>query len=63
MTWVGLESQPNAVITQGINGIAGTHIVYIDLQHGVDIQVASVDTIRIHNASGDTVVGNVTLIW
>jgi hypothetical protein len=41
----------------------GTHIVYIDEDHHVDIQVASADTILIHNGSTGTRAGNVTLIW
>jgi len=63
--WVGLESYPSAAITQGINGTAGTHIVWIDFGHAMDIQVASADTIRIHNGfgGGTAAVGNVTLVW
>ena len=63
MEWVGLESQAAAAITQGFSGTAGTHIVYIDSAHQVDIQVSSVDTIRVHNGSIGTRDGNVTLIW
>ena len=61
--WVGLESTGGAAITQGFTNVAGTHIVYIDFYHLVDIQVASADTIRVHNGEGFTVAGNVTLIW
>jgi hypothetical protein len=62
--WVGLESYPGAAIIQGISAIAGTHIVYIDFGNETDIQVASADTIRIHNGfGGGTVAGNVTLVW
>ena len=61
--WVGLESQPNAAITQGRNFTAGTHIVYIAFGHLVDIQVASADTIRVHNGNVATRAGNVTLVW
>jgi hypothetical protein len=63
IAWVGLESPSGAAITQGISATAGTHIVYIDLQHLVDIQVASIDTIRVHNGSASTKAGNVTLVW
>jgi hypothetical protein len=63
IAWVGLESQPNAAITQGITNTTGIHIVYIDGPHAVEIQTASVDRIRIHNGSGGTRAGNVTLIW
>ena len=61
--WVGLESYSSAAITQGASSAVGTHIVYIDFYHQVDIQVASFDTIRILNASTGTRAGNVTLVW
>ena len=62
--WVGLESTANAAITQGASSTAGTHIVYIDFSHTVDIRVASADTILIHNgADSGTRAVNVTLIW
>jgi hypothetical protein len=63
MIWVGLESYQNATITNGASGIAGTHIVYIQSGHNVDIQVASKDTIWVHNGLSVTAAGNVTLIW
>jgi hypothetical protein len=64
ITWVGLESTGGAAITQGhFTGVAGTHIVYIDYNHNVDIQTVSADTIRVHNSAGTTRAGNVTLIW
>ena len=61
--WVGLESLSPAAITSGVSGAAGTHIVYINLGHHVDIQVATADTILIHNGSTGTRAGNVTLVW
>jgi len=62
--WVGLESTLGAAITQGATATAGTHIVYIAYYHDVDIEVASADTIQIHNGSGSlTLAGNVTLVW
>jgi len=63
ITWVGLESTSGAAITQGVSFVATTHIVWIDHAHKVDIQVASADTIRVHNADSSTKAGNVTLIW
>jgi hypothetical protein len=63
IAWVGLESPSGAAITQGTNSIATTHIVYIDFAHLVDIQVASADTIWIHNGNSITMAGNVTLVW
>ena len=61
--WVGLESYGPAAITQGSSGTAGTHIVWIDLNHLVDIYVASADTIRVRNFDLLTLAGNVTLVW
>ena len=61
--WTGLESPFSASITNGFSGTAGTHIVYIDYSHQVDIEVASPDTIRVHNGSGAMRTGNVTLVW
>ena len=66
ITWVGLESYNGSpsTITSGDSTTAGTHIVYIDFNHQVSIQVASADTIRVHNANSSfTLAGNVTLIW
>ena len=61
--WVGLEAYGPAAITQGRTSAAGTHIVFIESNHQVDIQVASADTILIHNGSAATMAGNVTLVW
>ena len=64
--WAGLESGTGlttTTTTAGFSNTAGTHIVYIDGHHLVDIQVNSADTIRVHNSNSTTQVGNVTLIW
>jgi len=65
MTWAGLESFSgfNSTITSGEISVAGTHIVYIDFNHKVDVRVASADTIIIHNGQSSTMAGNVTLVW
>jgi hypothetical protein len=63
LEWVGLESHAGAAITQGFSGIAGTHMVYIDFSHQVDVEVNTTDSFRIHNGSGAVRTGNVTLIW
>jgi hypothetical protein len=60
--WVGLESG-GLNITSGATAAAGTHIVFIDGNHAVDIRVATADTILIHNGSAGTSAGNVTLVW
>jgi hypothetical protein len=64
--WVGLESwngTATTTTTAGGTATVGTHIVWIDSGHAVDIEVASADTIVVHNPSGGTRAGNVTLIW
>ena len=62
--WVGLEGPSSAAITSGGSGTAGTHIVFIDFDHLIDIQVAGVgSTILIHNGESVTRAGNVALIW
>ena len=63
ISWVGLESYSPAALTGGVSNAAGTHIVYIEASHVVDIQVASADTIRVHNYASVTAAGNVTLVW
>jgi hypothetical protein len=63
LEWTGVESPAAAAITSGFSGTAGTHIVYLDYSHLVDIQVASTDTFIIHNANTIAMSGVVTLIW
>ncbi len=63
LEWVGLESPASAAIAQGFSGSAGTHIVYLDWSHTVDIQVNTTDSFRVHNGNGAVATGNVTLIW
>jgi len=63
--WVGLESPTGfgSDITSGFTATPGAHIVYIEINHQVDIQVASIDTILIHNGAAAPRTGNVTLVW
>jgi hypothetical protein len=61
--WAGVESYQPAAITGGLSNTVGTHIVYINGEHTVDIQVASADTIRVHNGNANAATGNVTLVW
>jgi hypothetical protein len=63
LEWSGIESPASATITSGFSGTAGTHIVYLDYSHLVDIQVESTDTFIIHNANSTAMAGVVTLIW
>ena len=61
--WVGLESTFGAAITDGFSSVPGTHILFIDYDHQVAIEVGSPDTIRIHNASTIQHTGHVKLIY
>lgn len=61
--WTGLESTAGSVITQGFSGAPGTHILYLDWGHVVDVEVASATAIRIHNEAGAQRSGTITLIW
>jgi hypothetical protein len=63
LEWTGIESPSAAAITSGFSGTAGTHIVYLDFSHLVDIQVNTTDTFHVHNANSETQTGQVTLIW
>ena len=63
LEWVGLESPAGSAITSGFGSAPGTHIVFIDFSHLVDIQVNSADTIVVHNGSAGTQQGRITLIW
>jgi hypothetical protein len=63
LEWVGLESTAGAAITQGFSGAVGTHIVFLDFSHQVDIQVASADAIRVRNSSTGFRSGVIRLIW
>ena len=61
--WFGFESVSIPTLTSGLGGLVGRHIVWLDGAQRVDIQVASADTIRVHNGNSLTEAGNVTLIW
>ena len=61
LEWVGLETPSGAAITSGFSGSAGTHIVYLDFSHRVQIEVASPDSFLVHNLSTVTHTGVVDL--
>ncbi len=63
LEWTGIESPAAAALTSGFSGSAGTHILYLDYSHLVQIQVASADTFLIHNGNSITMTGVVTMIW
>jgi len=63
LEWTGLESTAASAITQGFNSAPGTHILYLDFSHQVDIQVNDANSIRVHNASTVPMAGIVVLTW
>lgn len=63
LEWTGLESTSGSAITQGFSGSAGTHILYLDFSHTVDLRVNTTDTFIVHNGNGSTATGNVTMVW
>jgi hypothetical protein len=63
LEWVGLESTAGAAITQGYSAGTGTHILFLDYNHQVDIQVNDANSFIIHNGSLDTRTGQVTLTY
>jgi hypothetical protein len=63
LVWVGLESTAGATITQGFSSIVGTHIVYLDSVHTLDIQVNDANSFRIHNGNAFPMAGLVTLSY
>jgi len=62
MTWLANGMEGGEEIGIGTSA-TGFHITFIDDLLQVGIEVASADTIRIHNGSAGTRTGNVTLIW
>jgi len=63
LMWVGLESAAGPAITSGFSAVLGTHIVYLDFAHTVDIEVLSAAAIRVFNGSAAVQTGQITMIW
>jgi hypothetical protein len=66
LMWTGVESDsgaPTAATTSGFSDVLGTHIVYIDFAHTVDIEVFSGSAFRVHNGSAALKEGWVTMMW
>lgn len=66
LEWTGIESPwfgGPTEITSGYSDVAGTHIVYLDYGHMVDIAVLHGSAFRIRNNSAGTRTGHVTMIW
>ena len=63
LVWNGFESNKGG-LTEGFSPVLGTHIMFIDFGHVVDLEVSNATSFHVHNASTTTTYnGNVTLIW
>jgi hypothetical protein len=62
LVWNGFESNGGG-LTTGFSPIAGTHIMYIDFGHAVDLEVSNSTSFHVHNGSSEAANGTVTLIW
>jgi hypothetical protein len=65
LVWNGLESNGGGV-TSGSGSVPGTHMIFIDGSHCVDLEVNSATSFKVHNgcAAGlGTMTGFVTEIW
>jgi hypothetical protein len=64
LVWNGFESNRGG-LTSGFSPTAGTHIMFTDFSHLVDLQVTNATSFHVHNSSSSsfTYNGNVTLIW
>ncbi len=62
LVWNGFESNGGG-LTEGFSPSAGTHIMYIDFGHAVDLEVTNGTSFHVHNAGGETANGTVTLLF
>lgn len=62
LVWNGFESNGGG-LTTGFSPTAGTHIVYVDWSHVVDLEVTNATSFHVYNAGSETANGTVTLIW
>ena len=62
LVWNGLESNGGG-FTAGSSPVAGTHIMYIDVCHRVQLEVNNATSFIIHNLESFPQKGNVTEIW
>jgi hypothetical protein len=62
--WTGVESPAAAAITSGFSSIQGTHILFIDFNHLLDIEVGpGANTIQLHNTNTAAQTGQIKLIF
>lgn len=61
--WVGLESALGSTITSGFQWNPGTHILYLDYNHSIELVIASPNTIRVHARGIFAGKGVIRMIW
>ena len=61
--WTGLESPPSGSIVHGASTTPGTHVVFLDYAHQVDVEILSADALVVHNKSTTAQAGSVKFIW
>jgi hypothetical protein len=61
--WVGLESALGSVITSGYQWNPGTHILYLDYNHTIELVIAGPNSIRVHSGGIFRGKGVIRLIW
>ena len=62
LVWSGLESAGGGP-TSGFSPTPGTHIIFIDNSHCLDLEVNNATSFIVHNACGVSQAGRVTLVW
>jgi hypothetical protein len=64
LVWNGFESNRGG-LTSGFSPTAGTHIMFTDFSHLVDLEVTNATSFHVHNSASSsfTYNGTVTLIW
>jgi hypothetical protein len=62
LVWSGLESNGGGP-TAGFSPVPGTHIIFIDFAHCVDIEVNNATSFKVHNKCSSAQTGIVTEIW
>lgn len=63
LEWEGQNSPNSGSTVSGFSATANTAMVFIDFAGGVRLDVNSADTFVVHNVSGGTQTGSVTMIW
>jgi hypothetical protein len=62
LVWNGIESNAGGV-TAGFSALAGTHMIFIDYSHCVDLEVTKANSYHVHNGCSGSRTGQVTQLW